>query len=54
MKAFPGSVPLLASWDAIRYDKDTMQDVETGPDGIEFVAFGAGEDPTDAEMAPDW
>src|SRR5579862_2376176 len=40
----------LSAWDAIRIDEDTMRDVEAGPDGIEYVAFGAGEDPTDAEM----
>jgi len=44
----------LAEWDAIRIDKDTMRNVEAGPDGIEFVAFGAGDDPRDAEMAPGW
>jgi hypothetical protein len=31
-----------------------MRAVEAGPDGIEYLAFGAGDDPTDAEMAPDW
>jgi mannose-6-phosphate isomerase-like protein (cupin superfamily) len=44
----------VGEWDAIRFDKDTMRQVEAGPDGIEFVAFGAGEDPRDAEMQPDW
>jgi mannose-6-phosphate isomerase-like protein (cupin superfamily) len=44
----------VGEWDAIRIDKNTMRDVEAGPDGIEYVAFGAGEDPTDAEMAPGW
>jgi mannose-6-phosphate isomerase-like protein (cupin superfamily) len=44
----------LATWDAIRFDKDTMRNVEAGPDGIEYIAFGAGEDPLDAEMAPGW
>ena len=44
----------LAQWDAIRFDKDTMRAVEAGPDGIEFVAFGAGDDPTEAEMSPDF
>jgi len=44
----------LAEWDAIRIDKDTMRNVEASPDGIEFVAFGAGDDPRDAEMAPGW
>jgi mannose-6-phosphate isomerase-like protein (cupin superfamily) len=44
----------VGQWDAIRFDKNTMRNVEAGPDGIEFVAFGAGEDPLDAEMAPGW
>jgi mannose-6-phosphate isomerase-like protein (cupin superfamily) len=44
----------LGEWDAIRFDKDTMRNVEAGPNGVEYLAFGAGEDPTDAEMAPGW
>ena len=44
----------LKQWDAVRIDKDTMRNVEAGPNGIEFVAFGAGDDPRDAEMAPGW
>ena len=44
----------LGEWDAIRFDRDTMRDVEAGPDGVEYIAFGAGDDPADAEMAPGW
>ena len=44
----------LRQWDAIRFDVDTMRDMEGGPDGMEYVAFGAGEDPRDAEMAQGW
>ena len=44
----------LGQWDAIRLDKDTMRDVEAGPDGIEYLAFGAGDDPTEVEMTPGW
>ena len=44
----------LAEWDAIRFDKGTMRQMEAGPDGVEYLAFGAGTDPTDAEMAPGW
>jgi quercetin dioxygenase-like cupin family protein len=44
----------LREWDAIRFGKDTMRDMEAGPDGMEYVAFGAGEDPRDAEMAHGW
>jgi mannose-6-phosphate isomerase-like protein (cupin superfamily) len=44
----------LGQWDAIRLGKDTMRGVEAGPDGIEYVAFGAGDDPRDAEMVQGW
>jgi mannose-6-phosphate isomerase-like protein (cupin superfamily) len=44
----------LAEWDAIRFDKDTMRAVEAGPDGVEYLAFGAGNDPADADMVQDW
>lgn len=44
----------LTEWDAIRFDKDTMRQVEAGPEGVEYLAFGAGTDPRDAEMAPGW
>jgi mannose-6-phosphate isomerase-like protein (cupin superfamily) len=44
----------VGEWDAIRIDKDTWRDVEAGPEGVEYLAFGAGDDPTDAEMAPGW
>jgi hypothetical protein len=38
----------------VRFDKDTMRNVEAGPDGIEYVAFGAGEDAMEVEMAQGW
>jgi mannose-6-phosphate isomerase-like protein (cupin superfamily) len=44
----------LGEWDAIRFEKDTMRNVEAGPDGVEYLAFGAGEDPMDAEMEQGW
>src|SRR5688572_1856250 len=44
----------LGEWDAIRLDTDTTRNVEAGPDGVEYVAFGAGDDPRDAEMVPGW
>ena len=44
----------LGEWDAIRFDKDTMRAVEAGPDGVEYLAFGAGDDPRDAETVPGW
>jgi mannose-6-phosphate isomerase-like protein (cupin superfamily) len=44
----------LGEWDAIRFDKNTMRNVEAGPDGVEYLAFGAGDDPLDAEMVQGW
>ena len=44
----------LSTWDAIRLEKDTMRAVEAGPDGIEYLAFGAGDDPTEVEMTQGW
>jgi mannose-6-phosphate isomerase-like protein (cupin superfamily) len=44
----------LGEWDAIRFDTDTMRNMEAGPEGIEYLAFGAGDDPQDAEMTPGW
>ena len=44
----------LREWDAIRFDKDAMRAVEAGADGVEYLAFSAGDDPGDAEMAPGW
>jgi len=44
----------LGEWDAVRIDPGTMRNVEAGPDGVEYLAFGAGEDARDAEMAPGW
>ncbi len=49
-----GEVVELREWDAIRFDKDAMRNVEAGPEGIEYLAFSAGDDATDAEMAPGW
>ena len=44
----------LAEWDAIRFGVNTMRCMDAGPDGVEYLAFGAGNDPLDAEMAPGW
>ena len=44
----------LGEWDAIRFDDNTMRNMEAGPDGVEYLAFGAGDDPLDADMAPGW
>jgi mannose-6-phosphate isomerase-like protein (cupin superfamily) len=40
--------------EAIRFDKGTMRAVEAGPDGVEYVAFGAGTDPSEVEMDQDF
>ena len=44
----------LGPWDAIRFDSDTMRDMEAGPEGMEYLAFGAGDDPQDVEMVQGW
>jgi mannose-6-phosphate isomerase-like protein (cupin superfamily) len=44
----------LGEWDAIRFDKGTMRNMEGGAEGCEYVAFSAGDDPMDAETAPGW
>jgi uncharacterized cupin superfamily protein len=44
----------LGEWDAIRFDHDTMRAVEAGPEGVEYLAFSAGDDPQDAEMVQGW
>jgi uncharacterized cupin superfamily protein len=43
----------LGEWDAIRFDAGAMRNVEAGPDGVEYLAFGSG-DSGDAEMTPGW
>ena len=51
-----------AAWDereaadlyGIRFDSNTMRAVEAGPDGVEYLAFGAGDDPADAELVQGW
>ena len=35
----------VGPFDAIRIDMDTMRGVEAGPEGVEYLAFGAGDDP---------
>jgi quercetin dioxygenase-like cupin family protein len=44
----------LVEWDAIRFPKGTMRQMEAGPDGVDYLAFGAGDDPTEVEMAAGW
>src|SRR5438445_820942 len=33
----------LGEWDAIRFEADAMRNVEAGPDGVEYLAFSAGD-----------
>src|SRR6476469_2932486 len=49
-----GEVVELGEWDAIRFDTNTMRDVEAGPDGVEYLSFGAGEDASEVEMVQGW
>ena len=44
----------VAKGDAIRFAPDTMRAVEAGPEGVEYLAFGAGDDPSEVEMSPGW
>ena len=44
----------LGEWDAIRLDRGTMRAVEAGPDGVEYLAFGAGDDAREVEMVQGW
>jgi mannose-6-phosphate isomerase-like protein (cupin superfamily) len=45
----------LKPWDAVRVAKDTMRCFEAGPEGAEFIAFGApNTGPGDAETDPDF
>jgi len=44
----------LRQWDAIRFDTDAMRNMEAGPEGMEYVAFSAGDDATDVELAQGW
>ena len=43
----------LRQWDAVRVAPSTARGFEAGPDGLELLAFGAG-DSGDAEVLADW
>lgn len=49
-----GEIVEAAEWDAVRIGKDTMRAVEAGPEGVDYIAFGAGETSDDAEMRQGW
>jgi mannose-6-phosphate isomerase-like protein (cupin superfamily) len=45
----------LQPFDAVRIPKDTMRNLEGGPEGAEVILFGApNTGSNDAEMTPDW
>jgi mannose-6-phosphate isomerase-like protein (cupin superfamily) len=45
----------LGRWDAVRIAPGAVHGMEAGPDGAEFLAFGApNTDNKDAEMHPGW
>jgi mannose-6-phosphate isomerase-like protein (cupin superfamily) len=47
----------LGEWDAVRVPADTMRCFEAGPEGVEYLAFGAPHlaDPAaEVEMTPNW
>jgi mannose-6-phosphate isomerase-like protein (cupin superfamily) len=44
----------VGEWDAVRFARGTMRNVEAGPTGIEYLAFGAGEDAREVEMVQNW
>jgi mannose-6-phosphate isomerase-like protein (cupin superfamily) len=45
----------LRQWDAVRVAPGTMRSFEAGPDGLEFLAFGAGTAGLDdVESEPGW
>jgi mannose-6-phosphate isomerase-like protein (cupin superfamily) len=45
----------LKRFDAVRIPKETMRNLEGGPEGAEVILFGAPKTgPGDAQMAPEW
>lgn len=45
----------LAPWDAVRIPKETVRNVEGGPEGAELLLIGAPKTgPGDAEVQPEW
>ncbi len=45
----------LKPFDAVRIHRDTMRNLEGGPDGAELIAFGApNTGPGDADMSNGW
>ena len=45
----------LEPWDAVRIHRDTMRNLEGGPEGAEIILFGAPNAGSgDAQMTQDW
>ena len=45
----------LRPFDAVRIHRETMRNLEGGPDGAEFILYGApNAGPGDAQMSPGW
>ena len=45
----------LRPFDAIRIHRDTMRNLEGGPDGAELILYGApNAGPSDVQMSPGW
>ena len=45
----------LKPWDAVRISKETMRNLEGGPEGAEIMLFGAPNAGSgDAQMSPGW
>jgi quercetin dioxygenase-like cupin family protein len=43
----------VKAWDVVRIAPETMRGIEAGPEGVEFLAFGAGRS-GDTEPKPGW
>ena len=44
----------LRQWDAVRVPAGVARQSEAGPDGLEFLAFGAPREANKPEMLPGW
>jgi mannose-6-phosphate isomerase-like protein (cupin superfamily) len=45
----------LKAWDAVRVSPETVRSFEAGPEGAEYIAFGApNTENRDAELVPNW
>ncbi len=45
----------LKPWDAIRVPAETMRNFEAGPEGAEYITFGAhNTENRDTEPVPNW